>query len=165
MYVRWPQSAPFFMPPATPKFARPPDGPLIQPPPVTKSPMGLLHPAQVMSACDDEITTSASVPPPRSETVTCRALTVMSARLPLGPPDCSLITTVTRPTVTVWFRSPVAVIGVPLTTSPAISELPLALAPPEPSHLASARDDRTSAWIVLFATLRLASATEASARL
>src|SRR3989454_9657032 len=104
------------MPPATPQFARPPAGPLIQPPPVTKSPMGLLHPAQVMSACDDEITTSASVPPPRSETVTCRALTVMSARLPLGPPDCSLITTVTRPTVTVWFRSPVAVIGVPLTT-------------------------------------------------
>src|SRR2546426_12088589 len=106
--------------------------------------------------------------PPRSTLFPYTTLfrsTVMSARLPLGPPDCSLITTVTRPTVTVWFRSPVAVIGVPLTTSPAISELPLALAPPEPSHLASARDDRTSAWIVLFATLRLASAPEASPRL
>src|SRR5438094_8373610 len=154
------------MPPATAKLARAPDGPVIQPPPVTKSPMGLLHPAHAMSACEDEITTSASGGPPNgSETVTCSALTVISARLPLAPPDCSLITILTFATVTVWFGSPVTGIAVPLRASPATSELPLALAPPAPSHLASAWDDRTSAWIVLFATLRLASATEASARL
>src|SRR5207245_6914683 len=142
------------MPPATAKLARPPDGPVIQPPPVTKSPIGLEHPAHAMSACEDEITTSASgAPPSGSATVTCSALTVISARLPLAPPDCSLITTVTGPTVSVWFGWPETAIAWPLTTSPATSELPLALAPPVPSHLASARDDRTSAWIVAPAAL------------
>src|SRR5207302_4771975 len=154
------------MPPATPKFARAPDCPVIQPPPVTKSPTGLEAAAHAMSACEDEITTSASGGPPNgSETVTCSALTVRSARLPFVDPDCSLITTVTGPIVSVWLGWPVTAIAVPLTASPATSELPLALAPPEPSQVASARDDRTSAWIVFPATLRLASATEASARL
>src|SRR5690242_13609565 len=35
---RWPQNAPRLIPPATPKFAIPPDGPRIHPPPVTRSP-------------------------------------------------------------------------------------------------------------------------------
>src|SRR2546425_1850064 len=156
------------MPPATAKLARPPDGPVIQPPPVTKSPIGLEHAAHAMSACEDEITTSASGAPPSGlETVTCSALTVISEWLPLAELDCSLITITPASfgRFSVWLGSPVTVIGVPLTTSPRISELPLALAPPAPSHLASARDDRTSAWIVLPTTLRLASATEASARL
>src|SRR5207302_1756563 len=82
---------------------RPPDDPVIQPPPVTKSPIGLEHPAHAMSACEDEITTSASgAPPSGSATVTCSALTVRSARLPFLDPDCSLITTVTGPIVSVW---------------------------------------------------------------
>src|SRR5438046_10636603 len=105
------------MPPATAKLARAPDGPVIQAPPVTKSPSGLEHPAQVMSACEDEITTSASVPPLRSVTVTCSALTVMSEGLPLVEPDCSLITILTGGGLTIWFGWPVEVIGVPWTSS------------------------------------------------
>src|SRR2546422_9839947 len=87
------------MPPATPKLARPPDDPVIQPPPVTKSPTGLEHAAHAMSACEDEITTSASGGPPNgSETVTCSALTVISARLPIADAARSVMITVTGPT-------------------------------------------------------------------
>src|SRR2546428_13756337 len=105
------------MPPATAKLARAPDGPLIQPPPVTKSPSGLEHPAHVMSACEDEITTSASGGPPSTglATVTCSAFTVMSARLPLADADCSLIINATGPTVSLRFRSPLTVIALPST--------------------------------------------------
>src|SRR5437773_1204613 len=135
--------------------------------PVTKSPSGPEHPAHVMSACEDEITTSASGGPPSTglATVTCSAFTVMSARLPLADADCSLIITVTGPTVSLWFGSPLTVIALPSTISPATSELPLALALPAPSHVASAREDSTSAWTVWPAAPRVASATEASARL
>src|SRR2546428_11723583 len=101
------------MPPATAKLARAPDGdgPVIQPPPVTKSPIGLEHAAHAMSACEDEITTSASGGPPNgSETLTCSALTVISARLPIADADCSLMITVTGPTVSVWFGLPLTVI-------------------------------------------------------
>src|SRR5437899_539921 len=89
------------MPPATPKFARAPDGRVIQPPPVTKSPSGPEHPAHVMSACEDEITTSARGGPPSTglATVACSAFTEMSARLQRADADGSLIITVTRRTV------------------------------------------------------------------
>src|SRR2546422_9929874 len=107
------------MPPATPKLARPPDDPVIQPPPVTKSPTGLEHAAHAMSACADEITTSASGGPGRGlQTVTCSALTVISGGLPLVVPDCSLITITPAPPgrPTVWFGSPGTVSGGPFTT-------------------------------------------------
>src|SRR5438105_198822 len=77
MNWRWPDSAPFLSPPATAKFALPPDGDTIHPPPVTKSDPA--HggcgggPGQVMSACADAMTTSAT-----PGTITCSALTVMS---------------------------------------------------------------------------------------
>src|SRR5216684_1175495 len=99
------------MPPATPKLARAPDGvPVIHPPPVTKSPTGGVHAAQLMSACAEEITTSASVRP--------------------------------------------------LMISPASSELPLALAVPLPSQVASASDRSRSAWMEFLATVRLTLATD-----
>src|SRR5713101_2720247 len=89
MYVRWPQKAPFLIPPATPKFPLAPDGvPVIHPPPVTKSWHGGWVPRHVISAWADEITTSA-IP----STTTCSALTVISPALPLAELVCSLITT------------------------------------------------------------------------
>src|SRR5947209_17961913 len=93
MYIKWPQSAPSFMPPATAKFALAPgsNGDVIHPPPVTKSEPehAGTGPGQVMSACADETTTSAT-----PLTTTCNALTVMSP----GPGfDCSLMTTLPAP--------------------------------------------------------------------
>src|SRR5947209_3554188 len=91
MYIKWPQNAPFFMPPATAKFALAPEGNVIHPPPVTKSEpeQAGTGPGQVMSACADETTTSAT-----PVTTTCNALTVMSP----GPElDCSLMTTLPAP--------------------------------------------------------------------
>src|SRR2546422_832373 len=44
---------------------------------------------------------------------------------------------VTPPTLTDWFGRPLTLIVPPLTVSPAISELPAALAPPAPSQVAS----------------------------
>src|SRR6266851_2400462 len=155
------------MPPATPKLARDPDGvPVIHPPPVTKSPTGGVHAPHEMSAWDEEMTTSASVGPPRgSKAVTCSALTVMLAWLPLAEPDCSLIMTFKNGRLTIWLGWPVTVIGSPLMTSPASSELPLALAVPLPSQVAWAWDRSRSAWMEFLATVRLTLATVASALL
>src|SRR6266516_6532136 len=117
MKVRWPQSAPCLSPPATAKFAFAPDGPVIHPPPVTKSPLGQGGgPAHEMSACADAMTTSAT-----PVTVTWSALTVMSP----GPPVCSLMTTWPWPLgkVIVWLGSPETTIAWPLITSSAISGL------------------------------------------
>src|SRR5712691_7732404 len=144
MYVKWPQSAPFLKPPATAKFALAPgsEGEAIHPPPVTKSEPE--HdgggPGQVMSACADETTMSAT-----SVTTTCNALTVISP----GPEvDCSLMITSPTPSgsATVWFGIPVTSIACPLITSRAISELPLVDAPPGP-HFAIALAIRKSAAI------------------
>src|SRR5207245_21463 len=90
MQVRWAQNP---VPPATPKapLALAPDGVGIHPPPVTKSAPGHTAPPQVISACAEEITTSAT-----PKTSTCSALTVISPPfLPLAELDCSLM--VTRP--------------------------------------------------------------------
>src|SRR2546426_3334040 len=94
------------MPPATPKFAFAPDGvPVIQPPPVMKS--AGVHPgggggggagAQVMSACAEEMITSAT-----PSTLTWRALTVMSPEPALV---CSLMTTLPFGNSTVWYGVP-----------------------------------------------------------
>src|SRR2546422_2417918 len=116
------------MPPPTPKFAFAPDGvPVIQPPPVTKS--AGVHPgggggggvgSQLMSACAEEMTTSAT-----PVAITCRALTVMSP----GPELCSLMMTRTFGKSTVWLGAPEIVIGCPFTDRAAMSALPLAVAP------------------------------------
>src|SRR5258708_37878599 len=93
MYIKWPQNAPFLMPPATAKFALAPgsEGEAIHPPPVPKSEPE--HdgggPAQVMSACADEATISAT-----PVTTTCNALTEISP----GPAlDSSLTMTLPPP--------------------------------------------------------------------
>src|SRR5207245_4856878 len=103
MYSRCPQK-PFFMPPATAKFALAlgSDGETIHPPPVTKS-VGV--PPQtgggdgdvghVMSACACETITSIRGGPPSGPViVTWRALTSMLPDCPLSELNCSLITTV-----------------------------------------------------------------------
>src|SRR2546426_4887499 len=152
------------MPPATPKFAFAPDGvPVIQPPPVMKS--AGVHPgggggggagAQVMSACAEEMITSAT-----PSTLTWRALTVMS---PAPALVCSLMTTLPFGNVTVWFGVPSIAIVCPFTDRRAISELPLAVAPAS-VHLAVARASRKPAEILLLPTVRASSATDASDRL
>src|SRR5437773_6151044 len=158
MQVRWRQSAPCLSPPATAKFAFAPDGPVIHPPPVTKSPLGQGGgPAHEMSACADAMTTSAT-----PVTVTWSALTVMSP----GPPVCSLMTTWPWPLgkVIVWLGSPETTIAWPLITSSAISELPLAVGPAL-VHCASARAMRNPAETLLPPAVRLRLATDASERL
>ena len=154
------------MPPATPKFAFAPDGvPVIQPPPVMKS--AGVHPgggggggagAQVMSACAEEMITSAT-----PSTLTWRALTVMS---PAPPLVCSLMTTLPVPfgNSTVWFGVPSTWITCPFTDRRAMCELPLAVAPPS-VHIALARASRKPAEILLVPTVRASSATDASDRL
>src|SRR6266446_943436 len=128
MYVRWPQNAPCLIPPATPKLALAPEGvPVIQPPPVTKSapavqPGGGGAGWQVISACAEETITSAA---PR--TLTWSALTVMS---PAPLLVCSLMITSPTGKGTVWLGAPEIVMDWPFTDSVAISELPLAVAPP-----------------------------------
>src|SRR6266851_2422850 len=139
--------------------------PVVDVPPDTKSPTGGVHAPHEMSAWDEEMTTSASVwPVTGSKAVTCSALTVMLAWLPLAEPDCSLITTLNAPgTLTGWLGWPLTVIACPLMTSPASSELALAL--PLPSHVASAWDRSRSAWMEMLAAVRLTLATVASALL
>src|SRR5256886_17675471 len=151
------------MPPPTPKFACAPDGrPAIQPPPVTKS--GRVHPgggggggvgSQLMSACAEEMTTSAT-----PFTITCSALTVMSP----GPELCSLMMTRPFGKSTVWLGAPEIVIGCPFTDRAAMSALPLAVAPAS-VHIAVARASRKPAEILLPPTVRASSATDASDRL
>src|SRR4051794_34553195 len=102
MYMRWPQVP--SLPPATAKFAFAFgfEGDTIQPPPVTKSVVAVLHggggdgdAGQVMSAWACAITTSASGAPPSTGlfATTCRALTSMLPDCPLVELDCSLMTT------------------------------------------------------------------------
>src|SRR5713226_7544677 len=101
--AKLPQNAPFLIPPATPKFPRAPEGVLIQPPPVTKSPPGHAGgPVQVTSACADEITTSAT-----PSMITWRAFTVMSADFLSTELLCSLITTRPPGREIVWLGCPV----------------------------------------------------------
>src|ERR1051325_5180028 len=159
MYVRWPQSAPFFTPPATPNVPFAPDGvPVIQPPPVTKSRelSQLGWPAHSMSACADETTTSAT-----PVTMTCSAFTVM---LP-GPAVCSF--TITRPAPsgrnTVWLGAPETAIDWPLMTRSATCDEPLVCAVPL-THRASARAMSSDAPTVCPPTVRFKSAVEASER-
>src|SRR5713226_1941544 len=126
MYVRWPQKAPFLIPPATPKVPFAPDGvPVIHPPPVTKSSPGQTGPPQVISACAEEITTFAT-----PSTSTCSALTLISPVLPLAELFCSLM--ITRPIGKgiVWLGCPETTIDCPLITRSTISELPLTDAVP-----------------------------------
>src|SRR5882672_12575506 len=87
MYVRWPQNPPFLIPPATPKVPLAPDGAVIHPPPVMKSLLESQAGAGQlwMSACADEMTTSAT-----PGNTTCSAFTVMS---PSPVVSCSLMTT------------------------------------------------------------------------
>src|SRR5256886_8999236 len=151
------------MPPPTPKFAFARVGvPVIQPPPVTKS--AGVHPgggggggvgSQLMSACAEEMTTSAT-----PFTITCTALTVMSP----GPELCSLMMTRTFGKSTVWLGAPEIVIDCPFTDRAAISALPLAVAPAS-VHIAVARASRKPAEILLPPTVRASSATDASDRL
>src|SRR5256885_16850541 len=149
------------MPPATPKFAFAPDGvPVIQPPPVMKS--AGVHPgggggggagAQVMSACAEEMITSAT-----PSTLTWRALTVMS---PAPPLVCSLMTTLPEPfgNSTVWFGVPSTWITCPFTDRRAVCELPLPLAPP-PVHIAVAPAPRKPAGRLLGPPLGARPATD-----
>src|SRR5206468_2672571 len=66
MNVRWPHSPLFFIPPATAKFARAPDSvPVIQPPPVTKSPAGGVHaPPLTVSPVISELPAALAPPAP-----------------------------------------------------------------------------------------------------
>ncbi len=130
---------------------------MIQPPPVTKSPPlqpGGGGPAwQVMSACADEMTTSAT-----PSTMMWSALTVMSPERALV---CSLM--ITRPfsNATVWFGAPEMAIVWPFTDNLAMSELPLAVAPAS-VHFAVARASRKPAEMLLPPTVSASSATDAS---
>src|SRR5437867_4207071 len=164
MKLRWPHSAPLCLsPPATAKFPLAPVGvPVIHPPPVTKSPaQGGAFPAQVISACAEEIMTSAM-----PVTITCKAVTVKFPLLPLAEPDCSLITTCPCPfgSDTVWLGCPDTAIAILLMVRPAISELPLTEAFPF-EQLAFARAIRKLAVIVLPSAVRFNVATDASERL
>src|SRR5438445_1514613 len=176
MYSRCPQK-PFFMPPATAKFALAlrSDGETIHPPPVTKS-VGVAPQAggcdgdvgHVMSACAWETMTSTNGggPPTGLLMVTCRALTSMLPDCPLTELDCSLITTMPALSgrTTVWFGAPVTLMGWPPIDKLASSELPLTDGL-LPVHRAAALDIKKSAMIVVLATVRLRLATEASERL
>src|SRR5205823_12553902 len=111
---------------------------------------------QLMSAWAEATITSAT-----PVTMTCRALTVMSPEPELV---CSLM--ITRPfgKSTVWLGAPEIVIVCPFTDSAAISELPLAVAPP-PVHVAVACASRKPAEIALSPTVSARLATDASDRL
>src|SRR5713226_1969191 len=155
--AKLPQNAPFLIPPATPKFPRAPEGVLIQPPPVTKSPPGHRGgPVQVTSACADEITTSAT-----PSMTTCRAFTVMSADLLSTELCCSLM--IRRPSgrEMVWLGCPLTVTPCPLIIRPTISEVPFAVGP-ELVQAAVARAIRKSAAMVFPPAVSERSATEAS---
>src|SRR5206468_12226801 len=88
--------------------------------------------AQVMSACAEEMITSAT-----PSTLTWRALTVMSPEPALV---CSLITTLPVPfgSRTVWFGVPSTCIPCPFPDRRAMCDLLLALAPPS-VHIGLAR--------------------------
>src|SRR5919204_6556716 len=148
MYCKWPHSAPFFIPPATAKFALEADCVRIHPPPVTKS-FELLQfggPWQVISACADEITRFVPGTPRTLGTITCSALTVMLPGLSLV---CSLMMIWPPPgNATLWLGWPLTPTVILLIARLTISELPL-VAAPLPVHTAIARDIRKSAEIVL----------------
>src|SRR5436309_9141860 len=161
MYARWPQNCPCLIPPATPKLALAPEGmPVIQPPPVAKSAPVQAGAAgagwQVISACAEETITSAT-----PGTTTWSALTVMSP----GPVlVCSLMISSPTSNGTVWLGAPEIVMVWPFTDSAAMSEVPLAVAPPSPQQ-AVARACSKPAEIVFPATVSESSATDASERL
>src|SRR5438034_3101868 len=120
-----------------------PDGAMIHPPPVTKSGQeaggGGNGCGQPMSACADDITTSAT-----PGTMTWSALTVIA---PGGAVSCSLITTCPFGSGIVWLGCPLTTMVWLLMVSSAISELPLVVAPP-PVHRASAWAMRNPAEMV-----------------